>query len=46
MNSHKGWSVDNFEGLVRVGKNRSAMISDDNNNFFQRTLLIYFEVLK
>ena len=46
MNSHKGWSVDNFEGLVRVGKNRFAMISDDNNNFFQRTLLIYFEVLK
>ena len=45
MNSHKGWSVDNFEGLVRVGKNRFAMISDDNNNFFQRTLLIYFEVL-
>lgn len=45
MNSHKGWDVDNFEGLARVGKNRYVMISDDNDNFFQKTLLIYFEVL-
>ena len=46
MNSHKGWDVDNFEGLARVGKRRYVMVSDDNDNFFQRTLLIYFEVLK
>ncbi len=46
MNSHKGWDVDNFEGLARVGKNRYVMISDDNDNFFQKTLLIYFEVLE
>ena len=45
MNSHKGWGVDNFEGLARVGKHRYVMISDDNDNFFQQTLLIYFEVL-
>ena len=45
MNSHQGWDVDNFEGLAHVGKNRYAMISDDNDNFFQKTLLIYFEVL-
>ena len=45
MNSHKGWEVDNFEGLARIGKNRYVMISDDNENFFQRTLLIYFEVI-
>lgn len=45
MNSHEGWDVDNFEGLARVGKNRYVMISDDNDNFFQKTLLIYFEVL-
>jgi len=44
MNTHKGWSIDNFEGLTRVGKNRYVMVSDDNDNFFQRTLLIYFEV--
>ena len=46
MNSHQGWDVDNFEGLARVGKNRYVMISDDNDNFFQKTLLIYFEVLE
>jgi len=39
------WGVDNFEGLARVGKNRYVMISDDNDNFYQKTLLIYFEVL-
>jgi hypothetical protein len=44
MNSHKGWDVDNFEGLTRVGKHRYVMVSDDNDNFFQKTLLIYFEV--
>jgi hypothetical protein len=46
MNNHKGWNIDNFEGLARVGKNRYLMVSDDNDNFFQKTLLIYFEVLK
>jgi len=45
MNSHKGWDVDNFEGLARVGKNRYVMISDNGDNFFEKTLLIYFEVL-
>jgi len=44
MNSHEGWAVDNFEGLAKVGKHRYVMISDDNGNFFQKTLLIYFEV--
>jgi hypothetical protein len=44
LNSSKGWLLDNFEGLARVGKNRYVMISDDNENFFQQTLLIYFEV--
>lgn len=45
MNNHKGWNLDNFEGLAKVGKHRYLMISDDNENFFQRTLLIYFEVI-
>ena len=44
MNSHKGWNVDNFEGLAKVGKDRYIMISDDNENFFQQTVLLYFEV--
>jgi len=44
MNSHKGWSIDNFEGLAKVGKNRYVMVSDDGDNFFEKTLLIYFEI--
>jgi len=45
MNSHEGWDLDNFEGLAKVGKNRYVMVSDNGDNFFQKTLLIYFEVL-
>ena len=44
MNSHKGWLIDNFEGLTRVGEHRYVMVSDDNDNFLQQTLLVYFEV--
>ena len=46
MNTHQGWNIDNFEGLAKVGKNRYVMVSDDNDNFFQNTLLVYFEVLQ
>lgn len=45
MNSYEGWDVENFEGLARIGKNRYVMISDDNDNFLLKTVLIYFEVL-
>jgi len=45
MNTHKGWNVDNFEGLAKIGKNRYVMVSDNGDNFFQKTLLIYFEVI-
>lgn len=44
MNTHQGWNIDNFEGLAKVGKHRYVMVSDDNDNFFQKTLLVYFEV--
>ncbi|MEA1880693.1 MAG: esterase-like activity of phytase family protein [Campylobacterota bacterium] len=44
MNSHQGWNIDNFEGLAKVGKGKYLIISDDNNNFFQKTLLLYFKV--
>jgi len=44
FDSSKGWAVENFEGLVRVADNRYVMVSDDNDNFFQRTILLYFEV--
>ena len=45
FDSSQGWAIDNFEGLAKVGPNRFVMVSDDNDNFFQKTLLIYFEVL-
>ncbi|SHO81084.1 lipoprotein [hydrothermal vent metagenome] len=44
MDNSKGWDIDNFEGLTRVGKDRYIMISDDGDNFYQNTLLIYFKI--
>ncbi len=44
IDSAKGWHVENFEGLTRVGKNRYLIVSDDNNNFFQQTILLYVEI--
>lgn len=44
MSSHKGWDIDNFEGLAKVGKHRYVMVSDNGDNFYQRTLLLYFEI--
>ncbi len=44
IDSAKGWQVENFEGLARVGKNRYLMVSDDNGSLFASTLLIYFKV--
>lgn len=44
MNTHQGWNIDNFEGLAKVGKHRYVIVSDDNDNFFQKTLFVYFEV--
>jgi hypothetical protein len=40
------WRVDNFEGLTHLAENRYLMISDDNANPMQETLLVYFEILK
>jgi hypothetical protein len=40
-----GHQIDNFEGLTRHKKNRFFMISDDNDLFVQRTLLLYFELI-
>ena len=44
MSTAKGWHLDNFEGLTRIKDNLYMMISDDNDNFFQRTLLVLFEI--
>ena len=45
LDSSDGWNLDNFEGLTKVGKNRYLMVSDDNGSFFQKTLLVLFEIV-
>jgi len=41
----EGWRVDNFEGLSRHHDDYFFMVSDNNDNSLQRTLLNYFEIL-
>lgn len=45
LDTNKGHQIDNFEGLARHRGNRFFIVSDDNDLFVQRSLLIYFEVL-
>ena len=45
LDSNKGHQIDNFEGLARHRGNRFFIISDDNDLFIQRSLLMYFELL-
>lgn len=40
-----GWQVDNFEGLAHHRDGRYFLVSDDNANGYQRTLLLYLELL-
>jgi len=46
FNSVKSWSIDNYEGLTRYKGNRFFISSDDNEMWFQRTLLTYFEIIR
>jgi hypothetical protein len=45
IDSSLGWYVDNFEGLAHHQGNRFFLVSDDNGSAWQKTLLIYFELL-
>lgn len=45
LESSKGYQIDNFEGIARHRGNRFFLVSDDNDFFLQRTLLLYFELL-
>jgi hypothetical protein len=45
LDSGKGHRIDNFEGLARHRGNRFFIVSDDNDLFIQRSLLMYFELL-
>ena len=44
FDSHKGFQLDNFEGLAHHRGDRYFMVSDDNDMFLQRTLLWYVEI--
>jgi len=39
-----GWLLDNFEGLAHIKNNRYLMVSDDNENPLQHTILVLFEI--
>jgi hypothetical protein len=45
LESSKMDNIDNFEGITKVGHNLYLMVSDDNDKFFEETLLVLFEVL-
>ncbi len=45
FDNSQGWLMDNFEGLTHYRDRRFFMISDDNCNAWQLTLLAYFEWL-
>ena len=44
LNSAQGWSLDNFEGLAHHQGRRFFLISDDNMQRLQRTILVYLEL--
>jgi len=46
LDSSEGWRVDNFEGLTHIKDNLYLMISDNNKNPLQKTILILFEIVK
>lgn len=43
LDSSQGWSIDNFEGVTHHQGMKFFMVSDDNFNELQKTLLVYFE---
>ncbi len=44
VSTDDGWALDNFEGLTALGDGRYLMVSDDNDNFFQQTILVLFRL--
>ena len=46
LSSQQGWMLDNFEGLSRHRDDNFFIVSDDNGNSYQRTLLLYFGLPK
>ena len=46
FDSGLGWRVDNFEGLTQHRERHFFAVSDDNRSGLQKTLLLYFELLR
>jgi hypothetical protein len=46
FNGADGWLLDNFEGLAHYRGNQYFLVSDNNKNPLQKTLVILFEVLE
>ena len=44
FDSSDGWLLDNFEGLTHLKDNQYLMVSDNNQNPFQRTIMVLFEI--
>ena len=44
FNGADGWLLDNFEGLSHFKDNQYFMVSDNNQNPLQRTLLVHFSI--
>jgi hypothetical protein len=44
FNGIDGWNLDNFEGITRVNDNQYLIVSDNNNNPFQSTIWVLFEI--
>lgn len=45
FDSSAGWRIDNFEGLARHRGHRFFLVSDDNENAVQTTILLYLELV-
>ena len=45
FNGSDGWLLDNFEGLAHLQDNQYLMVSDDNQNPLQHTILVHFEIV-
>lgn len=45
LSASDGFNLDNFEGLARHRGRRFFLVSDDNDAFYQKTLLLYIELL-
>ena len=45
LDTADGYQIDNFEGIAAHRGNRFFLVSDNNDLFVQRTLLLYIELL-